>query len=198
MVCPCHQVRSFLPWKSCVRRSAASWSPESVLNHTRLPAVSKIIGPCSPGPRNGAANRWAGTLPAAAGWWTITAGGCIWGSEWKLWMSAGVPRVVGNSVRGTATGRATLKWVESTVSLPLAALSLAHTVTCSPGVNGLEGTKLAPAAEEYERSRPAWRPLLEPTTAIELSAPADAPRKLICVAGMAVGVPGCGERTTDR
>jgi hypothetical protein len=50
--------------------------------------------------------------------------------------------------------------------------------------------------DEYARSRPAWRPLWEPTTEIRPSVLAAGPRKLICVPGRAVVLLGSGEIVT--
>jgi hypothetical protein len=54
--------------------------------------------------------------------------------------------VVGDSASDTATGCATLKWVEI-VTVLLPSFQRARTVTCSSGWKGLLGRKLAPVAE---------------------------------------------------
>jgi hypothetical protein len=78
-------------------------------NHTRLPPLSKIIGPNCPGPRNGDANRKPGALAALAGCDTVTNGGCSEGSETKLCDCAGVPGLAVNSISGITAGCATVK-----------------------------------------------------------------------------------------
>src|ERR1035437_7527724 len=148
IVRPCHHVRSFLPWKTCVRRSAASRPAATGGNHTRLPELSKIIGPHCPGPRHGAGERWRGARAPRAAWWTVTAGGCSVAWEWKPWMSAGGPGALGNAGSGTAVGCATVKLVDSAVRLPAGERQVARTLTRSPGANGAIGRKLVPVAEE--------------------------------------------------
>src|SRR5437879_3410483 len=93
-------------------------------------------------------------------------------------------------------GWAIVKLVDSLRVLPCATRQRARTRTRSPGAKGLLGKKLSPTAEEYARRRPRWRPLSEPATEMRLSVPGAAPRKLICVRAVAVGVPGSGEIVT--
>ena len=69
--------------------------------------------------------------------------------------------------------------------LPPSTLRPVVTVTVSPGVNGLLTRRLAPAPSECARNVPEWTPLLEPTTRTPPIAPGDAPRKVICVVGIA-------------
>ncbi len=88
--------------------------------------------------------------------------------------------------------------VKLVVTGPVAgpAVTRARTVTCSPAVNGRLGMKLSPVPVEYGRSTPVCLPLREPVTATEEIVVPLPPRKLICVAGDASGVPGCGETAT--
>ena len=74
--------------------------------------------------------------------------------------------------------------------------SLAWTLTFSPCVNGLEGTKLAPSPCEYAISRPAWAPLSEPLTVTRESSLAAGPSMLICVDTEESRDSGAGETVT--
>ncbi len=47
---------------------------------------------------------------------------------------------------------------------PPATFSEVVTVTVSPGVNRVNGTKLAPRPSESPRNVPLWAPLFDPTT----------------------------------
>ena len=69
------------------------------------------------------------------------------GCERKLSMSAGVPGVAGNSFSGITDGVAIVKLSLSRRVLPLLGRQRACTVTRSPGVKGLLGTKLVPVAD---------------------------------------------------
>ena len=86
------------------------------------------------------------------------------------------------------------------VKVPLAAprmFSPVVTVTVSPGVNRAAGRKLAPWPSEWARSVPACAPLVDPVTVIRFCRSLrDAPRKLICVFGFAMGVPSAGNTAT--
>src|SRR3954452_17900607 len=69
---------------------------------------------------------------------------------------------------------------------------LVRTVTRSPGVNGRPGRKLAPSPSEWARSVALWAPLREPFAVTRPMADGAPPRRLICVPGPAVRVPGEG------
>jgi hypothetical protein len=73
-------------------------------------------------------------------------------------------------------GRATVNRMSRALTLAVAAR---RTSTCSPGRKGALGRKLAPEPVEYAISLPGCAPLCEPTTEIDPSRPAGAPRKLI-------------------
>src|SRR5947209_9114723 len=68
-----------------------------------------------------------------------------------------------------------------------------RTLTRSPGRKPRAGTKLAPGSLAYGCRRPGWRPLRDPLTPSTWMSRACGPRMLICVAGEASGVPGCGD-----
>jgi hypothetical protein len=74
--------------------------------------------------------------------------------------------------------------------------SAVATVTRSPSVNAVAGSKLAPRPSEWATTRPVCAPLWLPVTVTVPRRGAVTPRKLIVVFGDAVGVPGDGNTLT--
>jgi len=103
--------------------------------------------------------------------------------------------LVGKTFSFTGAGRATVKLVVAASVAP-PTLTCACTLTRSPGVNGWAGTKLSPVPVEYARRLPVWLPLRDPTAFTDATLVPAGPRKLICVPGVASGVPGIGETAT--
>ena len=64
------------------------------------------------------------------------------------------------------------------------------TVTVSPAANGWLGMKLPPCPSESAWIEPVCDPLVEPTTCTDPIWLAGTPRKVICVCGSALEVPG--------
>src|SRR5258707_9985173 len=132
--------------------------------------------------------------PAAAGdAASDTFGGCSVGAETKLWFVASLAGG-GGAPAGSewATRRAVVNDVPTRLVWPRLPTS-AVTLTFSPSSKPRLRTKLAPFALAYERRRPLWLRLREPTTDTWEISPAGAPRKLICVFGDASGVPFSGD-----
>ena len=168
-------------------------------NQTRSPLLSAISGPSGLGlplGENGA-SRISPRAVRRERLSIVTTGAWRSGRERKRSTSAGgkFGSTMPLSLPRPGGGRsATVN--ENAPPLPPWTSRPVWTVTCSPGVNGAAGTKLAPSPSPCSRSSPACGPLCEPVTVIAPSDAAGAPRNEICVSGRATSVPGIGNALT--